>query len=101
VASSAGHPECPNRKRRDALTAQWRDWLGAWEEYRFVADEIVEGRGDAVLVIGKESARGKGSGIEVASRRVTAVYELRAGRIVRFKAYLDRAEALQAAGLSA
>jgi ketosteroid isomerase-like protein len=52
-------------------------------------------------VIGKESARGKGSGIEVASRRVTAVYELRAGRIVRFKAYLDRAEALQAAGLSA
>jgi len=94
-------PNAPIANGRDALTAQWRDWLGAWEEYRFVADEIVEGRGDAVLVIGKESARGKGSGIEVASRRVTAVYELRAGRIVRFKAYLDRAEALQAAGLSA
>lgn len=90
--------DAPIANGRDALAAQWRDWLSAWEEYRFVPDEIVEGRGDAVLVSGEESARGKGSGIEVRSRRVTAVYELRAGRIVRFKAYLDRAEARQAAG---
>ena len=84
---------------RDALIASWRDWLGAWEEYRFVPDEIVEGRGNAVLVFGEESARGKDSAIEVRSRRATVVYELRDGRIVRFKAYLDPAEALQAAGL--
>jgi ketosteroid isomerase-like protein len=90
--------DAPIANGRDALAAQWRDWLSTWEEYRFVPDEIVEGRGDAVLVSGEESARGKGSGIEVRSRRVTAVYELRAGRIVRLKAYLDRAEARQVAG---
>ena len=92
--------DAPVANGRDALTAQWRDWLSAWEDYRFVPDEIVEGRDGAVLVFGEESARGKGSGIDVRSRRVTAVYELRAGRIVRFKAYLDRAEALEAGGLS-
>jgi ketosteroid isomerase-like protein len=52
-----------------------------------------------VLVFAQESGRGKDSGIEVRSRRITGVYELRDGKIVRFKAYLDRDEALQAAGL--
>lgn len=33
------------------------------------------------------------------SRRITGVFELRDERIVRFKAYLDRAQALQAAGV--
>lgn len=84
---------------RDALIAQWRDWLGAWDDYRFVPEEILEGSGETVLVFGRESGRGKDSRIEVRSRRVAAVYELRAGKIVRFKAHLDRAAALQAAGL--
>ena len=82
---------------RDALIASWRDWLGAWEEYRFVPDEIVEGRGNAVLVFGEESARGKDSAIEAHGARPSSTSC--DGRIVRFKAYLDPAEALQAAGL--
>ena len=65
----------------------------------FVPEEIREGSGETVLVFGRESGRGKDSRIEVRSRRVAAVYELRAGKIVRFKAYLDRAEAFRAAGL--
>lgn len=58
-----------------------------------------KGAEETVLVFARESGRGKDSGIEVRSRRITGVYELRDGKIVRFKAYLDRAEALQAAGL--
>jgi ketosteroid isomerase-like protein len=84
---------------RDALSADWRDWLGAWDDYRFVPEEILEGTEETVVVFGRESGRGKDSGIEVRSRRTIAVYELRDGKIVHFKAYLDRAEALQAAGL--
>ena len=83
---------------RDALIASWRDWLGAWEEYRFVPDEIVEGRGNAVLVFGESQREARTAPLRCA-RRATVVYELRDGRIVRFKAYLDPAEALQAAGL--
>lgn len=85
---------------RDAMIANWRDWLGAWDDYRFVPEEILEGSEGTVLVFAQESGRGKDSGVEVRSRRITGVYDLRHGKIVRFKAYLDRAEALQAAGLS-
>lgn len=75
--------------------------MGAWDYYRAVPEEILEGRDDTVLVSALESGRGEGSGIEIRSRRITGIYELREGRIVRFRAYLDRAQALQAAGLSA
>jgi len=95
-------PDIPNAaiaNGRDALIASWQDWLGAWDEYRHVPEEIVEGSANTVLVFAEESARGKDSGIEVRSRRVSGVYELRDAKIVGFKAYLDRAEALQAAGL--
>ena len=95
-------PDIPNTdvaRGRDALIANFTDWLGAWDYYRTDPEEFVEGRGDTVLVFALESGRGRDSGIEVQSRRVTQFYELRDGKIVRFKAYTDRAEALEAAGL--
>jgi ketosteroid isomerase-like protein len=58
-----------------------------------------EGGTNTVLVFAQESGRGKDSGIEVRSRRAAGVYELRDGKIVRFRAYLDRGEAFRAAGL--
>jgi len=79
--------------------AQWRDWFEAWDSYRYTPEEIREGPGETVIVFGVESARGRDSGINVLSRRVTGVYEPRDGKIVRFKAYLDRDEALEAAEL--
>jgi ketosteroid isomerase-like protein len=84
---------------RDALITNFQDWLGACDAYRSTPEEIVERSADTVLLFAQESARGKDSGIDVHSRRVTGVYELRDGRIVRLKAYLDRTEALLAARL--
>ncbi len=84
---------------REALIESFQDWLGAWDDYRSIPEEIIEGTGDTVVVCTLESGRGKDSGLEVHSRRITGVYELREGRIVFFKAYLDRAKALEAAGL--
>jgi ketosteroid isomerase-like protein len=86
---------------RDALIANFEDWLAAWDNYRSVPEEILEGTAGTVLVFAAESGRGKDSGVEVCSRRLSGVYELRDGKIVRFKAYLDRDEALRAAGLRA
>ena len=73
--------------------------MGAWDDYRAIPEDIRDVNDDTVLVFAEEFGRGKDSSIEVRSRRITGVYELRDGKIVRFKAYLDRAEALQAAGL--
>jgi ketosteroid isomerase-like protein len=97
-------PDIPNAKvcrGRDEYVANWRDWLDAWDSYRFTPDEIRDGPGGTVVVSGVETARGKGSGIDVLSRRVTGVYEVRDRKIARFKAYLDRNEAFKAAGVRA
>jgi ketosteroid isomerase-like protein len=108
VALAAIHPEVewhsppdvPNpevARGRDEYVAMWRDWVDAWDDYRWTPDEFLVGPGDTVIVSGVESARGRGSGIDVLSRRVTGVFEVRDRKIVRFKAYLDRHEALEAA----
>ena len=95
-------PDIPNAGiaiGHDALIANFQDWFGAWEDYRSEPEEVLDGGEDTVVLCARESARGKGSGIEVRSRRVFGVFQLRAGKVVRQQAYLDRAEALRAAGL--
>ena len=64
-------PDIPNAavaSGRDALIANFQDWLGAWDEYRSIPEEIIEGKDDTVLVFARESGRGKDSGIEVTRR---------------------------------
>lgn len=95
-------PDIPNATvaiGRDALIANFQDWFGAWEDYRLVPEDILGGPDDTVVVIVRESARGKGSGIEFGSRRICGVFQLRDRKVVRQQAFLDRAEALRAAGL--
>jgi ketosteroid isomerase-like protein len=110
VALAAIHPEVewhsppdipdPEVARgRDEYVAMWRDWVDAWDDYRWTPDEFFEGPGETVIVSGVEAARGRDSGIDVLSRRVTGVFEVRDRKIVRCKAYIDRREALEAAGL--
>src|SRR5215208_3321423 len=69
----------------------------AWAERRLDAEEFIDA-GDCVVVLLHEFRRGKGSGVE--SETDTAmVYEVRDGRVVRVQGYMDRGQALEAAGL--
>ena len=54
--------------------------------------------GDRVLVFVRASATGKGSGAQV-ELRVAHEFAIRDGRVVRFKVYPDREQALEAVGL--
>lgn len=95
-------PDIPNAAvavGRDALIANFQDWFAGWEDYRSVPEEILEGPDDTVVVCTRESARGRGSGIEFDSRRIFGVFQLRDRKVVRQQAFLDRAEALRAAGV--
>src|SRR2546422_9583544 len=47
----------------------WREWLGAWEEFRAEADEYRELDDERVLVLDTFSGRGKTSGLEVGRTR--------------------------------
>jgi uncharacterized protein len=69
---------------------------GAWDAFRFVADEYVD-LGETVLVLGHLEGRGRGGGVPVTSP-VGAVWDLRDGGIWRLRAYLDQDEARAVAG---
>jgi ketosteroid isomerase-like protein len=80
---------------------QWRsaveDFAGSWESLRFETGELIDA-GEHVVVPWTMHARGR-DGIEVPSR-VTWVWSIRNGAIVRACMYQERQEALEAAGLS-
>jgi ketosteroid isomerase-like protein len=70
-----------------------------WEEFRMEPDEVV-GAGDRVVAIGRWVGRGAGSGVMI-EQPVADVFTLQDGRVVRTEiGFTDRAEALEAAGLS-
>jgi ketosteroid isomerase-like protein len=72
--------------------------LEAWDERRFEPQQFIDA-GDRIVVLQHEFRRGKGSGIEV-ENDTAVTFEVRNGRVIRIRAYMDRAEALEAAGLS-
>jgi ketosteroid isomerase-like protein len=71
--------------------------LEAWEERRFEAEEFIDA-GDNVVILMREFRRGRVSGVELEAR-TAAVVAVKDGRVIRFQGYLDRGEALEAAGL--
>jgi ketosteroid isomerase-like protein len=82
---------------REGVAEAMRVWTGTWESYELETEAMIDA-GDCVLVVSRESGRGKGSGVEI-EQTVFAVWTLRSGKIVHYKGYLNRDEALEAAGL--
>ena len=83
---------------RNGVRAAWRRWHEAFEEVRFDWDQVAD-TGDDVVVTYRARARGRGSGA-VVDQAITLLWTLRAGKVVRIRSYGDRADALEAAGLS-
>ena len=71
----------------------------AFDDYRMVPEEFVDAGGDQVLVFSREGGRGWAAG-QVADQCHRPPRTLRDGKAVRMQSYSDRAEALEAAGLS-
>jgi ketosteroid isomerase-like protein len=78
---------------------RWRAEVGdVWDFYRTEAEQFLDGD-DVVVVLARERARGKGSGIEV-DRTTALLYRLSAGRVSEIRLYHDRGRALRDAGLA-
>ena len=80
----------------DALVRWIQRWLEAWDETWDEIDEIIQ-VGEMVVAAIRSHGRGRISGMEI-SQRAFDVFELRGGRIVRLREYLDPHQALEAAG---
>ena len=83
---------------RDAVRRYFEGWLDTWDRFQAEPTEFLA-RGDRVVVGEAYEGQGKGSGVEVAMQS-WSVFLLRDDLIVRRDEFLDRAEALEAAGLS-
>ena len=94
----AGGLEGPPRRGHDAL----REWVATvdaiWENGRYEPEEFIVA-GDSVVVAVRVRARRRDTRLTI-DVSMFHVFEMREGRIQRGTAYLDKAEALEAAGLS-
>jgi ketosteroid isomerase-like protein len=71
--------------------------LNTWETVTVELEEVIEGAGGRVLGVEQWHTHGR-EGIEVGTK-IFDLYTFRDGLIVRGDGFLDRAEALEAAGL--
>jgi ketosteroid isomerase-like protein len=82
----------------EALFRSSREWLSAWEGFRLQAEAFLPAEGKIVVLLTLHG-RGTGSGAEVATP-AAHVWTMRRDKAIRVEAYMDRAKALKAAGLS-
>ena len=75
------------------------EYLHAFSDLRIEAEEIIDLDDDSVLVLSRHTAQGKLSGAPI-DHQLGDLFTLRAGKVVRYDCYWDRAEAIKAAGLS-
>src|SRR6267142_694286 len=78
---------------REAIRAFWGTWLQMFDQFDFKPEEFIE-RGEYVVVPNLTRLRGR-DGVEVEAHSVVVV-TVREGRIVEWRLYQERAEALKA-----
>jgi ketosteroid isomerase-like protein len=84
----------------EGLGAMWREWLTPFKSYRLVVDEIIDAGRDVITFVQVE-AQTERDGV-VMRHAPASVWKFNdEGKIVAIHFYLDRAEALEAAGLPA
>lgn len=81
----------------EGLSAAWRDFLGAWENFRIRTERVVAGDAGVYVLLIRLKARGKGSGVDI-DAEVANLVRMRDGRIARLEMFWDRDAALSAAG---
>jgi uncharacterized protein len=95
--SASGMPSAGIFHGHQGVERFFRDWLGTWQNYTIEMRELLDA-GDSVVSVFRQRGTGRGSGIE-SERDFFGVYELRKSKVVRFRLYASRAEALKAVGL--
>jgi ketosteroid isomerase-like protein len=94
-------PELPDAGsyRGEAATRWMTAWVESFEGHTIEATEIIDAGGDKVLVAILQRGRPRG-GHTVVEGRWWVVMTLRGGELARAEAFPERAQALDAAGLS-
>ena len=84
---------------RDQIVGVFDRWEKEWSAIRWEVDEYIDVDESRVVTLHRVIATGRASGVETV-RDLAGVIEVRDGLVVRQWIYLDRNEALEAAGLA-
>ncbi len=84
---------------REEIGGFWDEWHAVWEELQIIVAEIRSPHDGCVFAWGALRGSGKASGAGT-ERPFGWVFQIEDGLIREIRAYLDRDEALEAAGLS-
>jgi ketosteroid isomerase-like protein len=98
-AAIGGIDEGQIARGRDEVVRAFADYFEVWERIDMRAERYIDAGPDNVVVFHHEVAKGRESGAVVETDSAT-IQTVRAGKIVRVRAFLDRQQALEAAGLS-
>jgi ketosteroid isomerase-like protein len=82
----------------DEVLKGFADYFEVWERMEMQAVEYIDAGDDEVVVFFHEVAKGRASGVVVETDTGT-INTIRDGKIVRVRSYMDRAQALEVAGL--
>jgi ketosteroid isomerase-like protein len=94
------YPDAPEVFRGPAGVEDWMAMIDeAWAEWQFEPERYLEA-GSTVVVLARLVAEGGSSGIHL-EREVAHLWSFDKSRATSLRVYLDRAEALEAAGLRA
>jgi ketosteroid isomerase-like protein len=97
-----GAPEMAEETRfrgRQGFVEAMKRWTEDFDQWSIHLEQLVDAANDRVLGFFNQTATGKGSGVPV-KQEYSIVYDFRDGQVVRMRLFLDRADALEAAGLS-
>lgn len=91
-------PDAATHRGLKAIRRYFAQWVEMFEGIDFRAKELIDA-GDKVFAWMRFSGTGTTSGVPVEMEQ-GQVWTFRCGKVVRVEEYFDRAEALEAAGLS-
>jgi ketosteroid isomerase-like protein len=95
---TVGGPEPSSHTSLADAEPRIESFLSLWEDYRVEAEEYRELDHERILVLTRQSGRGKSSGIEMRQPRASLFY-VRDGKIARRVNYWDRDRAFADLGL--
>jgi ketosteroid isomerase-like protein len=82
----------------DAAKRATSEWIGTFEDWEIEAQEVIEVGPDQLVAIVRDRGRPKGSDTEI-QNDFAHLWTFRDGLAVRFEAFTEKAQALEAAGL--
>jgi uncharacterized protein len=91
-------PEATIHRGREAVRRDWEQTLELFDDFSIELEEYFDA-GEDLLVYLRYRGRSRGSHAEVVAP-MAHVWTFRGGKVIRFRQFLDRAEAREAIGLS-